>query len=139
MLRNLVGDSLQNGFAVQLVQRLRDQDESVAPALAWLARALRAQGTTPPEAVAREHRAQRAANATVRNIITSMRWMSSIDWLEFFESVSLVDAEPRGSAAYPAMDFETRDEYRRQVEILSRGSGQSEIEIARRAGMGAAD
>ncbi len=104
----------------------------------WRAR-LRAQGTTPPEAVAREHRAQRAANATVRNIITSMRWMSSIDWLEFFESVSLVDADLRGSAAYPAMDFETRDEYRRQVEILSRGSGQSEIEIARRAGMGAAD
>ena len=127
------GDSPQNAFAVQLVQRLPDQGESVAPALAWLARALRAQGTTPAEAVAREHRAQRAANATVRNIITGMHWMSSIAWLEFFESVSLVDAELRASVSYPAMDFETRDEYRRQVEILSRGSGQSEIEIARGA------
>jgi cyclic beta-1,2-glucan synthetase len=90
VLRELRDTTLAGAFAVQLIQRLRDQDESITPALLWLNRKLSAQGTSPGEVVAGEHHAQGAANATVRNIITSMRWMSSIDWLEFFESVSPV-------------------------------------------------
>jgi cyclic beta-1,2-glucan synthetase len=124
---------LADAFAVQLVQRLRDQDESITPALVWLDHKLSAQGTSPGKVIAREHHSQAAANATVRNIITSMRWMSSIDWLEFFESVSLVDEELRANETFQAMDFATRDEYRKQVEFLSRGSGQPEIEVARKA------
>jgi cyclic beta-1,2-glucan synthetase len=133
VLRRLDDTPLAGAFAVQLVQRLRDQDESITPALVWLNRKLSAQGTSPSEVVAREHHAQGAANATVRNIITSMRWMSSIDWLEFFESVSLVDEALRAAPAFPAMDFATRDDYRKQIELLSRGSGRSEIEVAREA------
>jgi len=133
VLHKLDDTPLAGAFAVQLIQRLRDQDESITPALVWLNQQLNAQGTSPGEVVAREHHSQGAANATVRNIITSMRWMSSIDWLEFFESVSLVDEELRASPAYEAMDFATRDEYRRQIEILSRGSGQPEIQVARDA------
>jgi cyclic beta-1,2-glucan glucanotransferase len=133
VLRGLDEIPLADAFAVQLVQRLRDQDESITPALVWLDRKLGAQGTSPGKVVAREHHSQAAANATVRNIITSMRWMSSIDWLEFFESVSLVDQELRANETFQAMDFATRDEYRKQVEILSRGSGRPEIEVARRA------
>ena len=133
VLRHLDDTSLSDAFAVQLVQRLRDQDESVTPALVWLNRKLSVQVTSPSEVVAREHQTQGAANATVRNVITSMRQMSSIDWLEFFESVSLVDEELRAAPAFLAMDFDTRDEYRRQVEVLSRGSGQPEIEVARKA------
>ena len=41
--------------------------------------------------VQEEHQRQGASNVTVRNIITSMRLMSDVDWAEFFESVSLVD------------------------------------------------
>ncbi len=133
VLRRLDDVPLADAFAVQLVQRLRDQDESIMPALAWLNRKLGAQGTAPAEVVAREHQAQGAANATVRNIITSMRWISSIDWLDFFESVSLVDRALCSAPTYPAMDFATRDEYRKQIEFLSRGSGHSEIEVAQAA------
>ena len=133
VLGHLDDAPLADAFAVQLVQRLRDQDESITPALVWLNRKLGAQGTSPAEVVAREHHAQGAANATVRNIITSMRWMSSLDWLAFFESVSLVDEALRAAPAFSAMDFATRDEYRKQVELLSRGSSQSEIEVAQEA------
>jgi cyclic beta-1,2-glucan synthetase len=133
VLQRLDDTTLAGAFAVQLVQRLRDQDESITPALVWLSRKLSAQGTSPSEVVAREHHAQGAANATVRNIISSMRWMSSIDWLDFFESVSPVDEVLRTAPAFPAMDFATRDEYRKQIELLSRGSGRSEIEVAREA------
>ena len=71
----------------------------------WLNRRLAAQGTSPGKVVAQEHHAQGAATATVRHIISSMRWMSSIDWLEFFEKVSLVDDVLRSAPAFAAMDF----------------------------------
>ena len=90
--------ALSSAFAVQLVQRLRDQDPSVTPALQWLDERLAAQGTTADEMVHDEHQRQGATNVTVRNIITSMRLISDVDWTEFFESVSLVDERAaRGS------------------------------------------
>ncbi|KPK56542.1 MAG: hypothetical protein AMS21_12635, partial [Gemmatimonas sp. SG8_38_2] len=130
VLDTLDDAALTDAFAVELIQRLRDQDPSVMPALAWLNRKLSAQGTSAAEMVAREHQAQAAANVTVRNIITSMRWMSSIDWQDFFESVSLVDGVLRQSRGFEAMDFATRNEYRTQIELLSRGSRRTEVEVA---------
>src|SRR5260221_106151 len=129
-----LGDApLARAFAVQLAQRLRGQDPSIMPALAWLEKKLSAQETSADEVVAQEHQAQAAANVTVRNIITSMRWMSSIDWPEFFESVSLVDEVLRTAPGFAAMDFTTRNEYRARIELLSRRSEHSEIEVAREA------
>ena len=72
-------------------------------------------------------------NVTVRNVITSMRLISAVDWAEFFESVSLVDAELRAGSDFAAMDFPTRDRYRHAIEELARGSRHSELEVARRA------
>ena len=92
MLGRFEGGPLAPAFAVQLVQRLRDQDPVVMPALRWLEEHLAAQGTTADEIVRVEHQRQAAMNVTVRNVITSMRLMSAFDWAEFFESVSLVDA-----------------------------------------------
>jgi cyclic beta-1,2-glucan synthetase len=127
-----LGDAaLRRPFAVQLVQRLRDQEPSIMPALAWLNSRLSAQGTSADDLVSQEHHAQAAANVTVRHIITSMRWMSAIDWLEFFETVSPADAVLRSVPGFAAYDFATRDEYRTQIELLSQISGRSEIEVAR--------
>ncbi|HZN02627.1 MAG TPA: glycosyl transferase, partial [Candidatus Polarisedimenticolia bacterium] len=129
-----LGDApLTRAFAVQLVQRLRGQDPFIMPALAWLDTKMSAQGTSADEAVAQEHQAQAADNVTVRNIITSMRWMSSIDWTVFFESVSLVDEVLRTAPGFAAMDFPTRDRYRARIELLSRGSSRSEMDVAREA------
>jgi cyclic beta-1,2-glucan synthetase len=124
---------LARAFVVQLVQRLRGQDPSAMPALAWLEIRLSAQGTSADELVAQEHQAQAADNVTVRNIITSMRWMSSVDWTLFFESVSLVDEVLRTAPGFAAMDFPTRDRYRARIELLSRGSLRTEVEVAREA------
>ena len=55
-------------------------------------------------------------NVTVRNVITSMRLMSAVDWAEFFESVSLVDAVLRADSDFAEMDFPTRDRYRHAIE-----------------------
>ena len=58
----------------------------------------RAQGTNADELVRREHQRQGATNVTVRNIITSMRLISDVDWAKLFESVSPVDDILRGGS-----------------------------------------
>jgi cyclic beta-1,2-glucan glucanotransferase len=133
VLRHFDQTRLRTAFAVQLVQRLRDQDPKVTPALHWLDERLAAQGTTADDIVREEHQRQGAANVTVRNVITSMRLMSAIDWADFFESVSLVDAALRAGSDFAEMDFPTRDRYRHAIEELARGSGQPELEVAQRA------
>jgi len=124
---------LATAFAVQLVQRLRDQDRAVTPALLWLDQRLDAQGTTSDDIVRLEHQRQAAMNVTVRNVILSMSLMSALDWTEFFEAVSLVDGVLQAGPNHAAMDFATRDAYRHAVEELARGSGQSELAVARAA------
>ena len=69
----------------------------------------------------------------MRNIITSMRLISDVDWTELFERISLVDDVLAGAGTFPEMDFPTRNLYRSAIEELARGSDRTEIEVARRA------
>jgi cyclic beta-1,2-glucan synthetase len=131
VLRRLDGP-LQTAFAVQLVQRLRDQDPNVVTALHWLDERLNSEKTTADAIVHTEHLRQGAVNVTIRNIITSMRRMSAIDWRDTFESVSLVDEMLRAGSNYADFDFQTRDLYRRAIEYMARRSSHSEIEVTRR-------
>jgi cyclic beta-1,2-glucan synthetase len=120
-------------FTVQLVQRLREEDPQTTPALRWLDEQLSALGTSPDELVRVEHQDQAGMNVTVRNVITAMRTMSTFDWAEFFESVSLVDAALRAESRFSAMDFATRDRYRHEIEDLALGSQRSELDVTRQA------
>ena len=121
------------GFFVQLVQRLRDQDPEATPAVGWLQEQLKREGTTADEMVRREHQLQGATNVTVRNIITSMRLISDVDWAKLFEAVSPVDDVLRAGSDFAAMDFATRNLYRTAIEQIARGTDLAEMEIARRA------
>ena len=134
--RGSTGASFPPAFVVQLVLRLRDQDPDTTPARQWLDERLNSQGTTADEIVHEEHQRQGTSNVTVRNIITSMRLLSDVDWPEFFESVSLVDELLRSKSGFAAMDFASRDLYRRAIEQLARGSRQTELAIARAALVG---
>ena len=78
----------------------------------------------------KEHQRQGATNVTVRNIITSMRLISDVDWAELFEEVSPVDEILRVGSDFAAMDFATRNLYRTAIEQIARGSGLTELEIA---------
>jgi cyclic beta-1,2-glucan synthetase len=130
---------LPGAFAVQLAQRLRDRDPKVTRALMWLEERLAAQGTTADEILHDEHQRQGATNVTVRNIITSMRLISDVDWAELFENVSLVDETLRSGSDFADMDFPTRNLYRSAIEELARGSKLTELEIARTALLAAND
>ncbi len=132
VLKDLQGTTLRDAFAVQLVHRLRDQDPRITPALTWLDQHLAAQGTTADTVVRDEHQAQGAATVTVRNIITSMRVISDVDWPDLFERISLVDGLLAGGGAFREMDFPTRNLYRSAIEELARGSNRTELDVAAR-------
>lgn len=120
-------------FAAQLTQRLRDQDPTLTPAMQWLETKLAKQATSTDAALQNEHMRQAAMTVTVQNIIMSMRRVSTVDWSQLFEAISPIDDLLRGASAFSEMDFATRDQYRRAIEQLSRGSKLTEMEIARRA------
>ena len=121
---------LSQAFAVQLVHRLRDQDPKITPALTWLDERLAIQNTTTDTVVRDVHREQGAANVSVRNIITSLRLISDVDWKQLFERLSLVDAVLTADSDFASMDFPTRTLYRSAIEDLSRGSTRTELDIA---------
>lgn len=132
-LEDLTQGPRSDAFLLQLVHRLRDQGTPVTVLLARLDERLTAKGKTVDAAVSSEQQNQVFANVTVRNIITSMRRMSDVDWTEIFERVSLIDAVLAAGCDFAEMDFPTRNLYRSAVEELARGSGIGELEIARRA------
>ncbi|HKP38029.1 MAG TPA: glucoamylase family protein [Pyrinomonadaceae bacterium] len=137
LLTSRVGKRKQIGraFVVQLMQRLREQDPAVLPALEWLDEQLKKLGLSVDGIVQEEHRRQAAAQVTVGNIITSMRLLSTLDWRDFFETVSLIDPELAKDPAgvYSGMDFATRDRYRHVVERISKGAKLNEPDVARTA------
>jgi cyclic beta-1,2-glucan synthetase len=123
-------EPLSELFAAQLAKRLRDQDPRTTPALGWLEERLSLQGASIEEVVQHAQQRQGASNVSVRNVITSMRLISDIDWAELFESVSLVDERLRAGSAFATMDFPTRNLYRSAIEQLARGSQCSELDVA---------
>src|SRR5438132_2569954 len=126
------GRSVGRAFVVQLTQRLREQDPAVMTVFEWLDKQLERRGLSIENIVHEEHHRQAAAQVTVGNIITSMRLLSTLDWKDFFETVSLIDPELAKDPAgvYSNMDFATRDRYRHVIERISKRTKKSEPEIA---------
>ncbi|HEU5299310.1 MAG TPA: glucoamylase family protein [bacterium] len=69
------------------------------------------------------------------NAITSLRFCSSLDWSQFFERVSLVDQILRRDPAgvFARMDFASRDQYRKAVEVLAPPVGEAQMGVALRS------
>jgi hypothetical protein len=122
-------------LVVEVGKKLRDGNRFMSIALETIEKKLLREGETLEHLTHREHNRQAAAQISVANIITSMRLLSTLDWREFFESVSLVDRslqkDPAG--AFAEMDFKTRDLYRHNIERIARQTKATEIEIADRA------
>lgn len=116
--------------ASQIAKRLRGLDPLQTPLLDWLEERLARQGASLDEVIAKTQTRLGASNVTMRNIVTSMRLASEMDWADFFEEVSLVDARLRVNPTHSAMDFATRNRYRTEIEILAQDAPLSEGEVA---------
>jgi cyclic beta-1,2-glucan synthetase len=124
------GKKVSPTLIAQLEQRLRNQDEAADQVLQQIESALRELGTNRDSLIQEEYQMQGADDISVRNIINAMRLVSNIDWADFVEDVSLVDVVLREYPGFDAMDFPTRDRYRRSIEKLARRSPLDEIAVA---------
>lgn len=129
----LDGAPLSEVIAAQIAKRLRGFDPAESRLHGWLEERLRQQGTTVETVVQNAQLRQGASNVTMRNIVTSMRLASELDWADFVEEVSLIDTCLRNRSDFAGLDFATRNAYRTAIEVLARGSSLSEIAIAEAA------
>ncbi|HSD33669.1 MAG TPA: hypothetical protein VLB49_17265, partial [Gemmatimonadales bacterium] len=105
---------LETAYVVRLLQRMREYGPLVSPVRAAVEERLAAQGMTAEDAIRTEYQAQAAAQVSFGNGITSLRLCATLDWTQYFESVSLIEQvlqrDPAG--VYGRMDFQSRDRYR---------------------------
>ncbi|MDQ6435009.1 glucoamylase family protein [Mesorhizobium sp. LHD-90] len=120
-------------FSTQLLYRLRDGSHNAGEALTWLEDELEKSGSDAEEITLGEHRTLSAGNVTAGNIIRGLRLINDVDWPEWFEGVSRIDELLRQRGDYADLDFESRNQYRGEIEELARRSGLSEFEVAQRA------
>ena len=118
-------------FYVRLSQRLQGRDAGEALG-AFLSRTLAAGGRDLDELSHHLHQQQAADQVSIANSIGSIRFLEAYDWKTFFEDTSVVEQVLREdpSGVYPRMDFQSRDRYRRAVEMLARRCPLGEIEVA---------
>ena len=126
---------LHTAFVVQVLQRIREYGPRLGAVRTAVEEHLAAQHMTSEDAIRSEHQGQAAAQVSVANVITSLRLCSTLDWSQYFESVSLVERvlqqDPAGR--YGGMDFLSRDRYRQAVEELADPTGEAQVRVGLRA------
>ena len=119
-------------FVSEFVRDLQGQNPALTLALNWIEQRLVEDGSTIEQLVQAGNQSQAADQVTLGNSIGSLRFLSSVDWRSFVESMSAVDGllrqDPVG--AYAAMDFGTRNQYRVVIERIARRSAQTELQVA---------
>jgi cellobiose phosphorylase len=127
--------TLSSSFVAEFCQRLSRQSPVLHLARGWLEQRLGQQGLSIEQLVQLDSQNQAADQVSVSHSITSLRFLSAMDWKEFVESLSLVETTLLADPAdvYSLMDFATRDRYRHSIEFLARNCQLSEAEVAQRA------
>jgi cellobiose phosphorylase len=124
-----------SSFVAELARLLQGQSAALALPLTWIEQRLAESGFTIEQMVQVETQEQAGDQVSISNTIGSLRFLGSMDWPEFVETMSVVERKLREDPGglYGRMDFATRDRYRHVVEEIARGSTLSEGEVARRA------
>ena len=124
-----------SSFVAEFARRLQGQSTALALPLTWIEQWLSDAGGSIEKSVQSETQQQAADQVSISNSISSLRFLSAMDWREFVETMSLVEQTLRcdPGEVYGKMDFATRDRYRHVVEKIAKNSKLSEGEVARKA------
>ncbi|MDK9707323.1 MAG: cyclic beta 1-2 glucan synthetase [Desulforhopalus sp.] len=124
-----------SSFVAELTRKLQGQGPALALPLTWMEQRLSESSLTIEQMVRLETQQQAADQLSVSNSIGSLRFLGTMDWRTFVESMSVVEqilAEDPADV-YDRMDFITRDCYRHVVERIARNCSGSEGAVARQA------
>lgn len=122
-------------FVSEFARRLQGQSAALALPLTWIERMLADSNQTIEAMVQIETQKQATSQVYISNSIASLNFLSAMNWRDFVEHMSHVEAVLRQDTGglYAKMDFATRDRYRHVVEMTARLTDLSEIEIAEHA------
>ncbi len=126
---------ITSGFVAELARRLQGQSPALTLALTWVTYRLAESGQTIEQQIQAEIGQQAAEQVSIANSIGSLRFLGTMDWQEFVETMSTVERTLREDPAgvYGAMEFSTRDQYRHVIERIARCSALTEAEVAQQA------
>ena len=126
---------LVSSFVSELARRLQGHSAALALPLTWVEQCLAESGLSIEQMVHIGTQEQAGGQVSISNTIGSLRFLGSMDWRDFVESMSVVEKKLREDPGglYEKMDFATRDRYRHVVEEIAKGSPLSESEVARKA------
>lgn len=127
--------SIGPSFVEHLLQKLRKKSGKVSAIIHYFDIRLEEQDFSTEFITTLEHQLQAARQISIGNTITSLRLISTMDWADTFESLSLVENILRQDPAgiYPEMDFESRDYYRSAVQKIAKKMRATQIQVAKRA------
>ena len=122
-------------FVSELTRRLQGLSHTLSSALTWVEQRLSDSGQTVEELIQIGNQQQAADQVSISNSIGSLRFLETMNWKSFVETMSSVEnilmKDP--AKVYGQMDFLTRDQYRHVIEKIAKNSSLSEEEIARTA------
>lgn len=127
--------SMTSSFVAEIVRRLQHQNPALILPLTWIEQRLTEQGQTIEHQVQLDNQHQAVNQVSISNSITSLRFLTMVNWKNFVENMSLVEQVLRKDPAgiYHKMNFTTRDNYRHVIEKLARQSRVSEENVALQA------
>jgi cellobiose phosphorylase len=122
-------------FVSEFTRRLQSLSHILASPLTWIEQRLADSGQTIENLIQVGNQQQAADQVSISNSIGSLRFLESIDWSKFVETMSSVETilteDPCG--VYGQMDFATRDRYRHVIEKIAKNSSLSEEAAAQLA------
>ena len=120
-------------FVSEFSRRLQGLSHALVSPLTWIEQQLSESGLTIEKLVQSGNQQQAADQVSISNSIGSLRFLESMDWRKFVETMSSVEQilcrDPAG--VYCKMDFATRDSYRHVIEKIAKKSLLSEEEVAK--------
>ncbi len=122
-------------FVEEFYARLQVQGSAMAFVQTWVEQKLLEQGVTAAQLSETAGRTGATNQISIANSIGSLRFVGSMDWRNFVESLSTVEQILREDPAgmHAGGDFATRDRYRHVIEEIAKRSLQSESAVARAA------
>ncbi|MEX2471160.1 MAG: glucoamylase family protein [Gemmatimonadota bacterium] len=125
-------DELHPALIIQLLRHTREQGLAAGILRKELDATLAVKGQSLEDAIRSEGRHEATEQAFMSSLVGSLHLISTFDWTEFFESVSLVEQvlqrDPAG--VYGQMDFRSRNRYRNAVEELAEPTGDAQLRLA---------
>ncbi len=122
-------------FVEEFYARLQAQGPAMAFVQAWVEQKLFEQGVSATQLSAAAARTAAINQITIANSIGSLRFIGTMNWRDYVESLSVVEQtlleDPAGM--YARQNFSTRDRYRHVIEDVARGCDCGELNVARQA------